>query len=188
MIEHRLECVARAARAAPDALEPALYGGQHGAEQLRHLGSGAEEEAFALSSEACDGTRLETRGVGVEIDLLRAQRERRRREVAERQCPLHVVAEPAHGYALRVGHPGLAVASRRGLEQERHEEMGLDPGEAARGERRAQRRTPPRGVLDAQQRPRSARRYAEPLLSVAIDAAEAEIPVQTPRHEVGQQR
>jgi hypothetical protein len=56
-----------------DALEPALHGGQHGAEQLRHLGCGVEEEAFTLFFEACDGTRLETRGIGVGIDLLRAR-------------------------------------------------------------------------------------------------------------------
>ena len=116
MIEHRLECVARAARAAPDALEPALYGGQHGAEQLRHLGSGAEEEAFALSSEACDGTRLETRGVGVGVDRLRAQRERRRCELHERERALDVIAEPAHAHALRVRQPALAMARRRGLD------------------------------------------------------------------------
>ena len=52
VIEHRLERVAPPARAAADALEPALHGGEHGAEQLRHLGYGAEEEAFILFFEA----------------------------------------------------------------------------------------------------------------------------------------
>ena len=188
MVEHRLERVARAAGTPADALDPALHGGQHGAEQLRHLGMGAEEEAFVLFLKVCDGTRLETRGVGAEIDLLCARRERRRREVAQRQRSFHVVAEPAHGHALRVGHPAFAVACRAGLEQERHEDVGPHPGEATLGERRAQRRAHATGALDAQERPRAARRHAEAILGIAIDAAEAEVPVQAPRDDVGEQR
>ena len=39
--------LAPAARTPADPLDPALHGGQHGAEQLRDLGTGAEEEAPA---------------------------------------------------------------------------------------------------------------------------------------------
>ncbi len=103
-------------------------------------------------------------------------------------CSSAVVAEPAHAHALRVRHPALAVARRSGLEQERHEDVGLYPGEATLGERRAQRRAHPPGALDAQQRPRAARRHGEALLGVVIEAAEAPVKVQAPDHDVGQQR
>ncbi|TMA33073.1 MAG: hypothetical protein E6J87_11165 [Deltaproteobacteria bacterium] len=45
-----------------------------------------------------------------------------------------------------------------------------------------------RAARSTQQRPRAARRHAEPLLGVGVDAAEAEIAVQAPRHDIGEQR
>ena len=143
-----------------DALEPALHGGEHGAEQLRDLGSGGEDEVFALFFEECDGTHLETRGVGVRIDLVRLRLERWRRELSRGECALDVVAEAAHGHALRAFDPALAMTRGRGLEQERNEHVRMHPGDPTTGERLAQRGTDPRGALDPQQRSRAARRQA----------------------------
>ena len=52
VVQHRLERIALAAWAAADALDPALRGGEHRAEQLRDLGCGAEEQALTLFLEA----------------------------------------------------------------------------------------------------------------------------------------
>jgi hypothetical protein len=45
-----------------------------------------------------------------------------------------------------------------------------------------------RHALDAQERPRAAGRHAEVVLGIGVDAAEAEIAVQAPRDDVGEQR
>jgi hypothetical protein len=58
--------------------------------------------------------------------------------------------------------PSLAIARRAGLEQQRHERMGLQPGDLAVANA-ARSGAHPRGALDPQQRPRAARRHAEPL-------------------------
>ncbi|TMA34463.1 MAG: hypothetical protein E6J87_06915 [Deltaproteobacteria bacterium] len=97
---------------AADALEPALHGGEHRPEQLRRLGNGSEEEAFALLLKVCDGTCLETRGVGVErgTDRRAGRLERRRRELSQRDRALHVVAKPTHRHALRMSDPRIRAA------------------------------------------------------------------------------
>jgi hypothetical protein len=87
-----------------------------------------------------------------------------------------------------VRDPGLAVAGRTGLEQERHEPIAVHPRKSSVGEGLAQRWARACRALDPEQRPRAARRNAEALLGVGIDASETEIRVQAPRHDVGQQR
>jgi hypothetical protein len=58
---------------------------------------------------------LETCGIGVRIGRGAGLRDRRWREVSDRQCPFDIVAEPAHGHTQRVREPALAMARRRGL-------------------------------------------------------------------------
>jgi Protein of unknown function (DUF815) len=65
--------------------------GQHNSEELRDLGRGVEEEAVALLFAPCDGTRLETRGVGIAVGI-------------DRLC----AALPACSRARRAGSSGCS--------------------------------------------------------------------------------
>ena len=78
--------------------------------------------------------------------------------------------QTAHAHALGMTDPRAAVARRGRLEQQRDERMRLHPGEPSRGECLAQRCALGRRARDAQQGARAARRHAEALLGIGIEA------------------
>ena len=95
----------------------------------------------------------------------------------------------------RAGARSRAARARsRPRDAPRRARAGAERARAPAPRRSGHGRTPraagtdPRGALDPQQRPRAARRQAEALLGIGVDAAEAEVPVQAPHDDVGEQR
>ena len=102
-------------------------------------------------------------------------------EGARSERVIHVVFEPADRHARGVFHPDHMEALRPGREHERHESLRLGHGVATRTPRSGERRRRDTRALEAEQRAGLARRHPEPLVRVAVEAAEAEVEVVRPR-------
>ncbi|MGH7287578.1 MAG: hypothetical protein ACREI8_06115, partial [Myxococcota bacterium] len=88
---------------------------------------------------------------------------------------IHVVLEAAHGDLPRALDPGWLEGLGAGREHERHERLCLGAGDTPLAPRLSERPCHRARALEPKQGAGLARRQAEPLARVGVEAAEAEV-------------